>query len=208
MTHETNLLYNNQSTVQSLYRKSTPTVVTAATLQPLTLTEVKKHLEIDDDDSEHNTQLESMIDEACEQWESDTDSICMQRTLRITTNEFYDDFKLPLRPITSITSLKYYDLNNVQQTLATTVYGFDAANRSIRLKTNQSLPTFTPRWDAFEITYAAGHATAATIPALWKRAMLLLIAYYFDSNRGDNDRLYDMKNYERLVLKCMRNTYP
>lgn len=208
MTHETNLLYNNQSTVQSLYRKSTPTVVTAATLQPLTLTEVKKHLEIDDDDSEHNTQLESMIDEACEQWESDTDSICMQRTLRITTNEFYDDFKLPQRPITSITSLKYYDLNNVQQTLATTVYGFDVANRSIRLKTNQSIPTFTPRWDAFEITYVAGHATAASIPALWKRAMLLLIAYYFDSNRGDNDRLYDMKNYERLVLKCMRNTYP
>lgn len=190
------------------YRKLMPTVVTAASSQPLTLAEVKKHLEIDLEDSEHNDQLDGMIAEAVEQWEQDIDAACMQRTLRINTNEFYDDLKLPKRPVASITTIKYYDLNNTQQTLSTNVYGLDIANRSIRLKVNQSVPSYTPRWDAFEITYLAGHATAADVPALWKRAMLHFIAYGFDGNRGDNDRGLDLRHYENLVLKCMRSTYP
>jgi uncharacterized phiE125 gp8 family phage protein len=190
------------------YEVSPVTVVTAPTLQPLTLTQCKKQCEIATDDDTHDDQLTDMIDEATDQWQADTDMCLMTQTLRVYLENWADPIRLPRRPVKSITSVKYYDASNSLTTLATSVYSLDTARREIRLAYDQVWPSITNRWDAIEVTYVAGESDAVNIPATARRALLLLVGYYFGKNRGDNDGIRDNQAYESLVRKYMRGSYP
>jgi uncharacterized phiE125 gp8 family phage protein len=110
--------------------------------------------------------------------------------------------------VQSITHVKYYDSGDVLQTLSTSVYDLDQSCRAVRLKNLQVWPAVSDRWDAITITYVAGYAQSYLVPAIAKQAMLLLVGYYFDANRGDNDRNNDQRAYEALVTKFMRSNYP
>lgn len=186
----------------------TPERTVAPASEPITLAEAKLHLNIAEDDSTYNSEINGLIQAAREQWEHDTDSAVISQTFRIRVAVMQDGLFLPKRPITAIATLKYYDASDALQTLSTTVYSLDTANRTIRLNRLQVWPVTSLRWDAWEITYVCGYANAAAVPAIAKRAMLMLIAYYHDANRGDNDRPNDLRHYEKLVARYMRDTYP
>jgi len=184
-------------------------LVTAPVSEPITLAEAKKQLELSPTDTAHDAQLSLLIQAAREQWEADTDSACLTQTWKVTAEEFDDDeIYLPKRPVQSITHVKYYDSGDVLQTLSTSVYDLDQSCRAVRLKNLQVWPAVSDRWDAITITYVAGYAQSYLVPAIAKQAMLLLVGYYFDANRGDNDRNNDQRAYEALVTKFMRSNYP
>lgn len=188
----------------------TPIVTIGPTSEPVTLAEAKKQLEIAATDTSHDVQLSEAISEAREQWESDTDSVCCFTTFKINTDELYDCMLLPKRPISSITSIKYYNSLNSQVTLSSSVYQLDTAKRHIRLAYGQVWPATTARWDAYEIIYKCGYsADNALVPAIAKRAMLLLIGHYFE-NRDMliTDNMNSMRAYEMLVRRYMRADYP
>lgn len=190
-------------------KTSRPELVTAPTLRPVTLEQARTQVFLASDDTTHDTELADIIDVAAEQWESDTDSILMSRSLRVYLEVFDDDeIYLPSRPIQSITSVLYYDDSDTQRTLATSVYDLDKGARAVRLKWSQVWPSTSIRWDAAQINYVAGYSTAAEVPNIAKRAVLLLVGYYFAANRGDNDKPQDMRAYERLVQHHLRSTYP
>jgi uncharacterized phiE125 gp8 family phage protein len=160
-------------------------------------------------DTSQDAELASRIQAAREQWEHDTDSVLFTRTLSVTSERFGGrEIQLQSRPVTSITHIKYYDENDTLQTFSASKYSLDAAEREIVLDWNESWPTTATRWDAVTITYVAGIATVATIPAIAKQAMLLLIAYYHYGNRGENDRPNDLRAYEALVRRYQRSSYP
>jgi uncharacterized phiE125 gp8 family phage protein len=184
-------------------------LVTAPVSEPITLAEAKKQLELSPTDTAHDAQLSLLIQAAREQWEADTDSACLTQTWKVTAEEFDDDeIYLPKRPVQSITHVKYYDSGDVLQTLSTSVYDLDQSCRAVRLKNLQVWPAVSDRWDAITITYVAGYTQSYLVPAIAKQAMLLLVGYYFDANRGDNDRNNDQRAYEALVTKFMRSNYP
>lgn len=188
---------------------SRPTVVTGPTAEPVTLTEVKRQLFLAESDTSQDVELISRIQAAREQWEHDTDSYLLTQTLSVTAERFEGrEIELPGRPIQSITHVKYYDENATLQTLSTSVYSFNATEREIELKWNETWPVTEIRWDAVKVTYVAGYSSIAEISAIAKQAILLLVAYYHYSNRGDNDRANDMRAYENLVKRFMRSTYP
>ena len=196
---------------QSSYQMklSRPTVVTGPTTEPITLAEAKRQLFLSESDTSQDAELTNRIQAAREQWEHDTDSILFTRTLSVTSEQFAGrEIELESRPVASITTLTYYDENDASQTFSASKYSLDVAEGVIELKWNESWPVTSIRWDAITITYVAGYATVATIPTIAKQAMLLLIAYYHYSNRGDNDRPNDQRAYEALVRKFMRSTYP
>lgn len=186
------------------------TITVPPVAEPVTIAEAKRQLFIAASDTQHDDDLLRTIQVAREQWESDTDSASMTQSIRVNADRFCGaKIHLPRRPIQSVTSVTYYDSNNTQQTLATTIYSFNAAARTIELKYQQTWPTvIDERWDAIAITYVAGYTSRQLVPGLHKQAMLLLIAYYFDANRGDNDRANDFRAYESLVAKYARSNYP
>ena len=188
---------------------SRPTVVTGPTTEPITLAEAKRQLFLSESDTSQDVALTSRIQAAREQWEHDTDGVLFTRTLSVTADQFGGrEIELDSRPVTSITHLKYYDENDTLQTFSATKYSLNAADGKIELDWAESWPVTSIRWDAITITYVTGYATAATVPAIAKQAMLLLIAYYHYGNRGDNDRPNDNRAYEALVRRYMRSTYP
>jgi uncharacterized phiE125 gp8 family phage protein len=184
-------------------------VVTGPTAEPITLAEVKRQLFLGESDTSQDVKLVENIQAAREQWENDTDTIMLTQTLSVTAEMFAGrEIYLPQRPIQSITHVKYYDDVNTLQTLSTSVYSFNAPDRKIELAWNETWPTTYIRWDAVTVTYVAGNTSVASVPAIAKQAMLLLIAYYNLANRGDNDRPNDCRAYEHLVKRYMRSSYP
>ena len=188
---------------------SRPTVVIGPTSEPVTLAEAKRQLFLAESDTSQDAELTNRIQAAREQWEHDTDSCLFTRTLSVTAKLFGGrEIELDTSPITSITHIKYYDPHDVLTTFSSSKYSLNAADGEIELDWAESWPVTSIRWDAITITYVAGYATVATIPAIVKQAMLLLIAYYHYGNRGDNDRPNDQRAYEALVRRYMRAGYP
>lgn len=188
---------------------SRPTVVTGPTAEPITLAEAKRQLFLAESDTSQDAELISRIQAAREQWEHDTDTYLLTQTLSVTLERFGErEIYLPGRPIQSITHIKYYDENDTLQTFSSSRYSFNAPEREIELKWQEQWPVTAIRWDAATVTFVAGHASIAAIPAIAKQAMLLLITYYQYSNRGDNDRPNDLRAYENLVRRFTRSTYP
>ncbi|MFN7317950.1 MAG: hypothetical protein ACK5S6_00440 [bacterium] len=183
-------------------------LVTGPTVEPLTLNEAKKQLEISTSDTTHDVQLAQAIQEAREQWEHDTDSVCCYQTWKIRVQSLADRLALPKRPIQSITSITYFDGNNASQTLSASLYQLHI--NEFRLAYQATLPATSARWDAWTINYRCGYSQDATlVPAIAKRAMLLLVGHYFE-NRDMlmSDAIQTMKPYESLVMKFMRSNYP
>lgn len=187
--------------------KLEPELVTGPTAEPLTLAEAKKQVEIASTDTTHDSQLQMLITDAREQWENDTDSVCCFQTYKIRFRAFYDELKLPKSPVHSITHIKYFNADNSITTWASNKYQLHGSD--IRVAYLETIPAYAARWDAWEVQYKVGYSQDGTlVPAIAKRAMLLLIGYYFDGNRGDNDRANDLRAYEALVNKFMRASYP
>jgi uncharacterized phiE125 gp8 family phage protein len=183
--------------------------VTGPTTEVVTLAEAKRQLFLAESDTSQDAELLLRIQAVREQWEHDTDSVLLTQTLSVTSEMFSGrEIKLDRGPVASITHIKYYDSNDTLQTFSSSKYSLDPAEGEIELKWNESWPTTSIRWDAVKITYVAGNATVAAVPAIAKQAMLLLIAYYHYGNRGDNDRPNDLRAYEALVARYMRSSYP
>lgn len=182
----------------------------APAIEPITTSQAKKQLEIADSDTTHDDQIELLIQEVREQWEHDTDSATITQTWTQTFEEFKDGMQLAMRPIISISSITYYDGDNTQQTLASSVYSLDDTTRQIRLDVDQTWPTTKSRWDAITVTFTAGYgASASDVPAIAKQAMLYLTGYMFE-NRDMlvSDAAYTQKPYELLTRRYMRTSYP
>ena len=179
-------------------------------IEPLSLKEARKQLELPDSDDAHDVHLYRLIRMAREQWEHDTDSAVLTQSLTMYLDDFSGDcICLPKKPIQSVTTIKYYDSTNAQQTLSTNIYSLDAPSRKVWLAYQQQWPnTLGDRWDNVEVIYVAGYTSQRLVPAIAKQAMLLLVSYYFDANRGDNDRSNDLQAYERLAARFMRTSYP
>lgn len=185
-------------------------LITAPASEPVTLTQAKKQLEISASQTDHDDQITLLIQAAREQWEHDTDSCCLTQTWEATTEELGDDeIYLPKRPVQSISYVKYYDANDIQQTLSTSYYDLDAPGRAVRLKTLQVWPTVYDRWDAVTVRYVCGYTSAALVPAIHKQAILLLVGHYFENrDMVMGEALQSMPAYEALVRRFMRSTYP
>lgn len=182
---------------------------TRPTLEPVSITEARKQLELQQDPS-HDEHLLRLITQAREQFEHDTESAMCYQTWVYKTAKIYDGLRIPKRPVHSITTIKYYDSGNALQTLSSTVYQLDKPGRMIRLAYDKDWPDTVSRWDAYELTIKFGYSQdGALVPQVAKQAMLLLIGHYFE-NRDMlmSDAMQALTAYEHLVRRFIRSSYP
>ena len=179
----------------------------APTTEPLDLTtEVKKHVEVSASEGRHDDHLNRLIKSDRQRWEHDTQRATVSRTFVENLSQFPDEeWRFYRRPVTSVTTIKYYDSANAQQTLSSAVYSVDVPNRKIHLALNQTWPTITDRWDAVEITYVAGQSI---IDETAKQAMLIDIKMAFDDQMPPVEMEQHRKAYENLVARYLRPNYP
>lgn len=152
-------------------------VVTPASTYPVTLAEARAHCRVDSTDED--SLIDGLIATATDHVERYTGRSLMDQTLAFYSDDFSDEMLLPRGPVQSVSSVKYYDADGVEQTLATSVYQVDIVSDPPRvlLADGQSWPTVDDRANAVTITYVAGYEA---LPAAIKHAILLLIGQWHD----------------------------
>lgn len=186
---------------QVLHGLPAPVRTAAPATNPVSLAEAKAHLRVDH--SDHDTRIASLIEGATANLDGYTGILgraLVTQTWRQDFPAFTDLLRLPLRPVASITIVTYYDANNAQQTLASTVYGLfsDALGAYVALKPDQTFPSTYARRDAVSITYVAGVAASA-VPGPIKQAILLQVEILYD--RPDGSPLDGLERASASLLR-------
>ena len=151
----------------------------AATSQILDLGEVQESLRLLSLDM--STSLDVLIDVATEQLEAATQRRFLTQTLDWTLNGWSSELVIPVAPVASVTSVKYRDADNVEQTLAASQYVVYSQGQATRIRA-----AFGTVWpdlsddavNAVTVRFVVGTATAS---AKVKQAALVLIHMMHDN---------------------------
>lgn len=185
------------------YREEYVVDGTATGEEPVSLTEAKAHLRVDI--STDDTLIQSLIvaaREYCEGFQNRT-YISTSKELWLDAFPSKDFIEIPLPPLASISSVKYYDTSNVEATMSSGDYFVDTKSEPGRvcLGYGKSWPSTTLRsYNGVCITFVAGYgATAASTPQKVKQAMLLLIGDYYSTREAGNASKGTIEAVERLL---------
>lgn len=159
-----------------------PRVSVGPASEPVTLEEARLHVRADgtlDDAS-----LTDAIKAAREFAEAVTGKRYVTQTLIYNLDAFPEwEIQLPEPPLASITSIKYYDEDNIQRTLASTKYRIVASRNAVEPEVDEEWPDVYDKGDSVEITYVVGTAASA-VPFRIKRGILLLVGHWY-ANREE-----------------------
>ena len=177
--------------------------------EPVTIQEARRQVNLSATDTTHDAKLNHLIVSAREQFEQDTGTYFIKRTMALSV-ECLHEMQFPHKPVTAVSSITYFDSLNDSQTLSSSVYQLDSARNQLRLAYYQDWPTHAVRWDAATITYVLGsHDDSTTVPDYAKSAMLLLIANEFEApDMMGPATTQTQVAYERLAARFMRSSYP
>jgi len=156
-------------------------VVTDATFEPLTIEEVKAHLRVDLDNTDEDQFYLALIKAARRHAEKYLRMDLCQKTYDIYFDKFKDEMQIETYPVNSVTSIKYYDQNNVLQTLATADYITDLVSEIARIEI-VTTPSIYDKYNAVVIRAVCGFTSQAAVPENIKAGMLLFIGH-LDTNR-------------------------
>jgi len=164
--------------------------VTDPSVEPISLAEAKIYLKVDD--TTEDALITLLIKAARIRCEKETGRQLITTVIDHYFDEFPDkdecyDFLLYGCPVNSITSVKYYDDSDVQQTLANTVYLLDGVSAPARvsLMYGQSWPSTSERANAIEIKTSCGYGAAGSnVPAALIAGMYLHLGHLYE-NRQD-----------------------
>lgn len=166
----------------SMYR---PVLVTGPSDTPVSRTEVKAQLDISYTDKD--ALIDGLIAAAVsylDGWTGILGRALMSQTWRQDFEDFCRDLPLPLFPVASITSVKYDDVDGVEQTISNTNYTLltNDCGSYVHFKDAFSLPSVqSESGPRVRVAYVAGYADAANVPAAIKQAMFLMIRQWFDN---------------------------
>jgi len=168
-----------------------PQLVTAPAAEPIALADVKRHLRIETSNTDDDTLLESLIDAAIAYLDGYTGILrrCLINQTWVEKWEYFPGVRIPLRlaPVSSVTHVKYYDGDDVLQTVSASDYSLQTGpgGSYVVVDNDAAWPDVYPRDDAVQITYVAGYGASGTsVPAPIIHAMRLHI-----------ERLYEGANW-------------
>lgn len=147
---------------------------------PITLAQAKDHLNLDTGYTAKDARILELIKMAREYAERFTGRTLVATTFDAKFDRWPcgDTIELPRRPVSSVTSVSYYDVDGVLQVLASTDY-FTAVGENdgrVVMKPSASWPTLEDgRPHAVIARYVAGYANAAAVPEKICQAIRLLV---------------------------------
>lgn len=161
-------------------------LITAPTTYPITLEEAKLHCRIDT--AADDALVTALIAAATDVCEQKIGRAIMPQTWEVTLDAFPDYIQLTRVPVTSITSLKYYDLDGVQQTLSGAAYSLaqdDFGFARVDPVYGTTWPTAQDRLDTVAVRYLAGYANAAAVPEGIKQWIKLMVSTMYENRETE-----------------------
>jgi len=151
--------------------------VTPPAETPISLTDAKTYLRVDDDIED--SLIFSLINAATGAAQNFSWLQFITATYKSNIHYLPQHIKLWKNPVDSITSIKYYDENNVQQTLSASDYSFAPRNGCCTIIITKSITTYT-RMDAVEIIFVAGFGAATAVPSVAIDAVALTLGHLYE----------------------------
>ena len=160
-------------------------LITAPASYPVTLDEAKAQCRVDSADED--ALLNGLIAAATDYVENYTGRAIVSQTWELVLDDFSDAMMITKGPVISVTSVKYFDTNEVEQTIAGTNYALDAVSNPAWLvkASDYTWPDVADGVNNVIIRFVAGYAA---VPASIKQAILLLIGQWFDQRADVSDK--------------------
>jgi len=158
-------------------------LITPASSFPVTLAELKAHLAIDGTD--HDDRLTDMLEDATAFCEAETGrSFITQTRERVLCCFPCHQIELPFPPLQSVTSVKYYDSDNVLVENFTGFVSYAPHSQPgwIEPTAETTWPDTFQRSDAVIVRYVSGNATP---PPQVRRAILMLCGTWNELREGE-----------------------
>lgn len=157
-------------------------VTTAPTAEPISLADTKVHLRtVTGDTSEDSAIITPLIQAAREYCENITGRALASQAVKAYP-ENWGPWRLPRPPLITVASIKYYDKDGTEHTLAAADYQVDAVDGRIDILKE---PIVTLRdLNPIVVEYTCGYATGNAIPAAMRQAMLLLIGHWYTNREA------------------------
>jgi len=131
-------------------------VITPATADAVTLALIKQNCRLEVEDATQDGLLKLLLSAATEEFEQQTSRQLCIATWELVLPGFVAEVFLEKTPLRSIASVKYFDTNNVEQTLDASLYDAnkDAHPAQVLFK---EMPATYERHDAVIIRFDAGY---------------------------------------------------
>lgn len=161
----------------------------APTAEPITATAMREHVRqtINDDDAT----LSAMISAARVYAETFLNRQLMPATYRLAMDCFPGwTIKVPMPPLTSISSITYLDTAGTVTTLNSSLYVVDTDSTPGRITPAYSTiwPTTRSQMAAVKVTFVAGYASAQVIPATVIQAIKMIAAHLYENREETVER--------------------
>jgi uncharacterized phiE125 gp8 family phage protein len=160
-----------------------PVQTVAPSDTPVSVTEVKAQLDITYTDKD--TLITGLLNAAVSMldgWSGILGRCLVTQTWRQDYDDFRSCLRLPLFPVASITSVKYFDTSAAEQTIDPSNYTLrhDERGAYVEFKSTYSFPALNVEAAAVNVIYVCGSAAADVPPAI-KNAIMLLVRHWFDN---------------------------
>ena len=178
-------------------------LITAPVVEPVTLAEAKKQVEIPAASSAHEALLESLIVAGRETVERLTRRALIDQTWELTLSEFPCEIQLPRPPLIEVTDVTYMADYQVWESLDAVTYQVTTGSNPgcVAPAVGQTWPaTQAGAVEAVRIRYRAGYGVDAdSIPAALKNAVLMLVDYWFERRDGLHSELLNLEAPQHVV---------
>jgi uncharacterized phiE125 gp8 family phage protein len=150
-------------------------VITAPSVEPVTLDEAKNHCRVDG--TEDDALIASLIVAARESAEHEIGRALCTQTRELILDSFPPAFVLRGSPIQSVVSVRYLDSDSVEVELDPQDYQLDNASEPgyVVPAYGKAWPASFPVPNAVRVRYVCGYGVAADVPAAIKSWILLAV---------------------------------
>ena len=184
-------------------------LVTAPSTEPLTYAEVKAYLRLNGDTEE--TFVTSLITAA----RMKVETMIWRPLISQAWGMYFDYSELDTRvyninkaPVISVDNIKYYDSDNVLQTLSASDYEVDIYGNPCRFRIID-MPECYDRLGTLQVNFTCGYANAGSVPQPIKLAMYMIIGHLYE-NRQDvmtGTQVNSVPQGSETLLEPYRNTF-
>ncbi len=172
--------------------------------EPVTLAQLKLHCKVDADITTDDDLITALGVAARELLEHRTGRQLVSATWALYLDEFPEYFELLPCPVTAVTSITYYDIDDALQTLDAESYIVDLKSTPARVVLDPSYywPTTYPKPNAVTVTFTAAFAT---IPERLKLAIKWLVAHWYKNRESaTKDKLNDIPYGVESIIRQTR----
>jgi uncharacterized phiE125 gp8 family phage protein len=184
------------------------TRLTAPAVEPVTLAEAKAHLRVTS--SSEDAVIANLIASAREEVEAATGIALITQDWRLYLDAWPDCgvVRLPKHPVQEVTSVTVYNAQGTPSSSTPSAANLDRASRPARFARPDAAQLPGKAMNGIEIDFRAGFgATGVDVPDGLKRAILLLVSFWFE-HRGtgqtsDQAALWP-DGFERIINRYRR----